>query len=304
MFGSLKRFIALPDYVQVWPGHGAGSACGKALGAVPSSTVGYEKLVNWALQIADEDAFVRELLAGQPEPPRYFAMMKKLNKLGPEVLGGLPHPARLSLGRFKTMLDSGIRVVDTRDKFAFAGGHVPGSLNIQDNESFTTWAGWMLDYEEPFILVANDNRVEELTKALVRIGLDNAVGYIPGLEFWASTGHELEVLHQMTADQLFERHLRGDVAIIDVRNQNEFEESHIPGAIKIQAGQLSDHLDKIPRKGTVVLHCLGGDRSSVASSYLLGQGFDNVVNLTGGIRCWWDAGYPVERGAEPQLVSG
>lgn len=302
MFHSLKKFTALPDYVQVWPGHGAGSACGKALGAVPSSTVGYEKLVNWALQIDDEDAFVQELLAGQPEPPRYFAMMKKLNKGGPEVLGGVPHPARLPLVRFQKLLDAGVTLVDTRDKFAFAGGHIPGSLNIQDNADFSTWAGWMLDYDEPFMLVASDNRIEDLTKALIRIGLDNTIGYIPDLTYWSMSGHELETLDQITAQELFERYARDGLYIIDVRNQNEYDESHIPGAIKIQAGQIPDHLDLIPTDKPIVVHCLSGDRSSVAASYLLSKGFKNVINLTGGIRCWWEAELPLERADETELV--
>ena len=116
MFNSLKLFKELPDHVQVWPGHGAGSACGKSLGAVPSSTVGYEKLVNWAMKLENEEEFVEKLLEGQPEPPKYFAMMKKLNKFGPTVLGGIPQPAKLTLNQFREALQKGVTIVDSRDK--------------------------------------------------------------------------------------------------------------------------------------------------------------------------------------------
>ncbi len=302
MFQSLKRFTALPDYVQVWPGHGAGSACGKALGAVPSSTVGYERLLNWAFQIEDEALFVQQLLAGQPEPPTYFAMMKKLNKQGPEIVDRIPHPARLSLTRFQKLLQDGVRLVDTRDKFAFAGGHIPGSLNIQDNGDFSTWAGWMLDYKEPFMLVAGEGRIEDLTKALIRIGLDNVSGYIPDLTNWSMAGHELEILEQLSAHELFERLAQAEVYVVDVRNQSEYDESHIPGAIKIQAGQLPDHIADLPTGKPVVVHCLAGDRSSVAASYLQSEGHKHVINLTGGIRCWWEADYPLERAQKHEQV--
>ncbi|RME46496.1 MAG: MBL fold metallo-hydrolase [Chloroflexi bacterium] len=303
MYRSLQRFRALPDFVQVWPGHGAGSACGKALGAVPSSTVGYEKLTNWALQVEDEDAFVAELLTGQPEPPRYFGVMKKLNRVGPAVLGGIPHPARLTLSRFRSLLADGVTLVDTRDKFAFAGGHIPGSLNIQADEAFSTWAGWMLDYERPFMLVAADQKIDELSRALIRIGLDQAIGYIPDVTLWAAMGNELQALPQITADELYERWLSGRVTILDVRTRNEYEEVHIPGAMQIHAGHLVERLQHIPTDKPLVVHCLGGDRSSLAASLLQSQGFDNVLNLTGGIRCWLEAGYPVERNTMEEAVA-
>ena len=132
MFHSLKKFKALPDHLQVWPAHGAGSACGKALGAVPSSTVGYEKLVNWALQIDDEEKFVEALLEGQPEPPKYFAMMKKLNKTTRPLLTSVPQPKKIHTSELIEAMENGIHVVDTRNKISFAGGHIPGSINIQE----------------------------------------------------------------------------------------------------------------------------------------------------------------------------
>jgi len=298
MFRSLRLFRELPDFVQVWPGHGAGSACGKALGAVPSSTVGYEKLSNWALQIEDEDRFVRELLSGQPEPPPYFARMKKLNKEGPRILGSLPHPTRLALTRFHQLWQDGVLIVDTRDKLAFAGGHVPGSLNIQDTRSFSTWAGWMLSEDQPFVLIADERRIDGLSRALIRIGLDDVAGYLPNLRQWTQMGNPLTVLAQITAPELYARLRSNEVQVIDVRTHSEYIESHIPGAIHIHAGHLVHHLDEIPRHKPLVINCLGGDRSSVAASYLQAQGFTQVINLTGGIRSWWAERYPVETGDE------
>lgn len=302
MFESLKKFKALPDYVQVWPGHGAGSACGKSLGAVPSSTVGYEKIVNWGLGIEDEEEFVNALLEGQPEPPKYFAVMKKLNKTGPAVLGGLPHPARLTLSQFQQALDKNLLVVDTRNKLSFAGGHIPNSVNIQDNSAFSTWAGWILDYEEPFLLVAPDHRIQELTKALIRIGLDNIYGYIADMDMWANAGHELETVNQSTVYQLKNSNDDNNIQVIDVRGYSEYESGHIPGAINVFAGTITENLSKIPKHKHLIVHCASGDRSSIAVSLLMKNGFKNVSNLTGGYTAWKNEGYQIEIGKTEEFI--
>jgi hydroxyacylglutathione hydrolase len=302
MFRSLKKFSSLPDFVQVWPAHGAGSACGKSLGAVPSSTVGYEKLVNWALNITDEDEFVNTLLDGQPEPPKYFAMMKKLNKEGVNVLGGMPHPARLTFPKFQEAIDNNVKIIDTRNKLSFAGGHVKGSINIQDNSSFTTWAGWVLDYDEPFVLIAPGHRIEELTKALIRIGLDNISGFLPDMNAWADAGNELKRLNQLSASELSDKLLAGDAKVIDVRGYTEYNRSHIPGAENIFVGYLAGNPDKLSQDSPIVLHCTSGDRSSLAASLLQREGFNNVYNLPGGMEEWTNeklplAGNPVKKDA-------
>ncbi|MCF8261006.1 MAG: MBL fold metallo-hydrolase [Melioribacteraceae bacterium] len=302
MFQSVKRFKELPDHVQVWPGHGAGSACGKALGAVPSSTVGYEKIVNWAMKINDENEFVDELLAGQPEPPKYFAMMKKLNKIGPSILGGMPHPARLTLNQFKKAINSNVKIIDTRDKLSFAGGHVCKSLNIQDNSAFSTWAGWLIDYEEDFILVAPDHRIEELTKALIRIGLDNVSGYVPDMDAWANACHETETVNQIVVADLVEKLNDGDTMILDVRGISEYNSGHIPGAINLHVGYLENNLDKIPHDKNVIVQCQSGDRSSIAASVLLSNGYKNITNLTGGIVAWTDFGQKIVSEQEVEMA--
>ncbi len=289
MFQSLKKFKALPDHIQVWPAHGAGSACGKALGAVPSSTVGYEKLTNWALSIEDEDQFVKMLLDGQPEPPKYFAMMKKLNKVGPKILGSIPHPGRFSLHQFENAIKENVKIIDTRDKLAFAGGHFSGSINIQDNTAFSTWAGWMINYDDPFLLVARDSRIESLTKALIRIGLDNIIGYVNDMDKISSAGYEMDTTKQITVHQLKEN--IEDYFVLDVRGYSEYNSGHIDGSLNIQAGYLSDRLNEIPNDKKIVVHCAGGDRSAIAASFLQLKGFQNVYNLTCGINGWRQAGY-------------
>lgn len=293
MFQSLKKFKALDDYIQVWPGHGAGSACGKALGAVPGSTVGYEKITNWGLNIEDEEEFVQSLLEGQPEPPKYFAMMKKLNKVGPEVLGSIPRPGRLSIKQFHKHVADGVKIIDTRNKISFAGGHFPDSINIQDNSAFSTWAGWILDYHNPFLLITRDDRIEDLTKALIRIGLDNLIGYISDIENLANEGYELKTLEQITIHELKEN--PDNYFLIDVRGYSEFNESHIPDAINIHTGYIIDFLDKIPDDKQIVVQCGSGDRSAIAASILLNAGFENVSNLTCGFSGWKQANYPIEK---------
>jgi len=291
MFQSLKKFKGLPDHLQVWPGHGAGSACGKALGAVPSSTVGYEKLTNWALSIDDEEQFVNMLLDGQPEPPKYFAMMKRLNKIGPNILGSIPHPGRLSLHQFEKAAKENVTIIDTRDKLAFAGGHFPGSINIQDNSAFSTWSGWILNYDKPFLLVARDSRIEALTKALIRIGLDNIIGYVNDMDKIANAGYEMETTRQITVQQLKDK--TEDYYFLDVRGYSEYNAEHIEGAINIQAGYLNDRIDELPKDKKIIVHCAGGDRSAIAASVLQQKGFDNVYNLTCGMNGWKQAGFVI-----------
>jgi hydroxyacylglutathione hydrolase len=293
MFNSIKRFKQLPDYVQLWSGHGAGSACGKALGAIPSSTVGYEKITNWALQIDDEETFVAELLDGQPEPPKYFAKMKELNKKGAPILGTDFFPHRLSAQEFDVAMRSGMPIIDTRSKYYFADGHVPGSLNIQDNNSFSTWAGWMLKYDQPFMVIASEKAIAEITNKLIRIGLDSIYGYLPDIEEWTALGGELEIMRQINVQELSHRLGEQNLTIIDVRATSEYKDGHIAGVKHIHAGYIENRLDEVPRSGNVILQCATGNRSSVACSVLLREGIHNVFNLIGGIEAWKEAGFPV-----------
>lgn len=296
MFHSLRRFRALPDYLQVWPGHGAGSACGKALGAVPSSTVGYEKLFNWAFQIEDEDAFVQALLEGQPEPPKYFAQMKRVNKEGPRVLHGLPSPEHQPFAQLTRLLNSGATVVDTRPPLSYASAHLPGTLNIPFDDSFVNWAGWLLDYERPFYLIADRRQVQEIARDLMAIGLDNIAGYFepPSLDQWLESGHPVQSYILATPRQVARRILDEEVLVVDVRNAVEWEEGHLPGAKHIMLGYLPERAAELPVDRPVVVQCLTGGRSAIAASILQAAGVPQVINMVGGIREWSAQGLPVE----------
>jgi len=298
MFQSLKKFKSLPDHIQVWAAHGAGSACGKALGAVPSSTVGYEKLSNWALKIEAEDTFIQTLLEGQPEPPKYFAIMKKLNKKGAKILGSIGRPEKLSSDVFHNLIKDDNQVVDSRDKLSFAGGHLSGSFNILDNNSFSTWAGWMLNYHKPIILVTNEDRADFLNRALIRIGMDNLAGYVTDFDKLEAAGIHLETLNQISVDDLKENF--SNYRIVDVRSYTEFDLGYIPSAINIHAGYLEKELEIISSDEKIVVYCTSGDRSAIAASYLLKKGFKNVFNLSGGINSWTESGYELEKQAKKE----
>lgn len=301
MFQSLKKFAALPDYVQVWSAHGAGSACGKALGAVPSSTVGYEMIRNWAFQYGEnEQAFTDYLLADQPEPPKYFAMMKHLNKVDRPLLVEVPMHTELTKEQFLSAYAKGIKVIDTRNKADFAKGHIPGSLNIQGNNSFATWCGWLLNYQEQFILVADKGQVEDLTRKLMRIGLDNVYGYIQEV---SALGMPLDVADVISLSEFKSYVGQEDVQIIDVRGLTEYEAGHVAGAAHLFVGTIEKHLDKISRNKPVVIHCQAGDRSAVAHSVLAKHGYRNVKNFSGGMKEWLAAGEKVVNGKETTLTN-
>ena len=284
MYDSLQRFSELPSYIQVWPGHGAGSACGKALGAVPSSTVGYEKIRNWALQFEDnKDGFVDSLLEGQPEPPKYFATMKLLNRISRPLLVEVPKHPELTKEEFLTAYHNGLKIIDTRNKAEFAKGFIPNSINIQGNNSFSTWAGWFVNYQEQFILVADENTIEDLTRKLMRIGLDNIYGYISNVEEMGLT-LETEDIIDMDEFKTFINH--PEAQIIDVRGISEYESYHVEGADHVFVGTLPDNLDKVNKDKQIVIYCQSGDRSTVAQSYLAKKGFKDVKSYSAGMEEW------------------
>lgn len=295
LYHTLVKFLENPDYLQIWPGHGAGSACGKALGALPASTLGYERRHAWwahDIEARDEEAFVKDLLADQPEAPAYFAMMKRLNRDGMPILGKLPQPPLLSPEAFKKAMDEGAILVDTRDKFAFAGGHIPGAINIPAGKNFSTWAGWLLPYDKPLILLAPAEQVETLVRQLIRIGLDNIIGYIPTLEGYAPS--ELDTVPQITAEEAHRMWQSGEAVILDVRSAAEYyNEGHIPNALHIHAGRVIQRMHEIPTDKPVIVHCYAGDRSSTAISALRALGFKNLYNLTGGVVAWQEKGFPL-----------
>ncbi|MBE8713398.1 MBL fold metallo-hydrolase [Sphingobacterium hungaricum] len=291
MFQSLQKFSALPDFVQLWPGHGAGSACGKSLGAVSSSTIGYEKIRNWALEDASRQDFIQTLLAGQPEPPRYFAQMKKLNKIERSLLLEVPQIPLLSDSSFIDLLLMDVQLVDTRSKFEFSKEFIAGAYNIQANNAFATWCGWMLDYDRPIVLIAQKNQLEDLMRKLMRIGLDNVVGYIPSIDTLDVPMNTYEVL---SFEEFAETVHDQDTQVYDVRNQSEFENGHVEGAKNIFVGTMINHLDEIDQTKSIVLYCQSGDRAALASSILLKNGFENIRTYFGGMKEWKEKQQPLQ----------
>ncbi|MBC8088682.1 MAG: MBL fold metallo-hydrolase [Phycisphaerae bacterium] len=310
LFASLQRFRALPDHLQVWPGHGAGSACGKALGAVPFSTVGYEKLANWALNIGNEGAFLREVLSGQPDPPTYFARMKQVNRDGPRVLRGISVPEKLPPSSIHELMGSKSLVIDTRAASAYAEAHVPGTLNIPYNLSFTGWAGWLLPADKEITLLVAAAEHERTPDALVHalrdlagVGIDRVGGWLDqsALTAWTDAGHELGHVRSVTVPALVLERANGPAAqnaqaplIIDVRKKDEWNHGHIPDARHIPLGHLLQQVTDVSRDAPIVVHCQSGGRSAIATSALMQAGFTNVRNLTGGIVAWEANNNPVD----------
>ena len=289
LFHSLERFRALPDFVQVWPGHGAGSACGKALGAIPTSTVGYEKRFNWGVATTDEATFVRMVLEGQPEPPLYFAEMKRINRDGPTILGGFPSPAAGDRDALERALASGTVVIDTRPAAVFGAGHVPGTLNIPLNKSFSTWAGWLVSYDVDIHLIADDERtVAMAVRELAMIGLDRVTGWYATavVTAWRDAGRHLGTIATLEPAALAPRLAAGDVTLVDVRNRSEWEAGHLPHALHIPLGHLAARLAEIPRDRPIVVQCQSGARSAIAASHLQRLGVVDVHDLLGGFQRW------------------
>jgi hydroxyacylglutathione hydrolase len=260
-------------------------------------------MFNWGLTIEDEDEFVTAVLAGQPEPPRYFAEMKRINREGPRVLGGLRRPQRLAETRLPGLLERGAVIIDARHAAEYAQGHIPGTINIPLNRSFTTWAGWLIPYDRDFYMILDDSCshcLDEAAKDLAMIGLDRLAGYFgtETLEAWSRHGGAVGSLPHITARGLEERRRSDDVALIDVRGAAEWEAGHLPGAENIPVGYLTERLDELPREKPLVVYCQGGGRSAIAASLLRSEGFDQVINLSGGYTEWLGAGYPTEREAE------
>ncbi|HZY64819.1 MAG TPA: rhodanese-like domain-containing protein [Rubrobacteraceae bacterium] len=287
MYGSLReRFLNLPDYVQVWPGHGAGSSCGKALGAVPTSTVGYERRFSWwgrLVEVGDEEGFVESLLADQPDAPVYFGRMKRQNKSGPALLGERAPLVEYEAGTLEEGLDRGeVLFIDTRAPEEFIEGAVPGSLNVTGGSNFASWASWVIDPEKddrPIVVLASDEtNTNHLRDKLSYVGIDNVVGYVPSLK-----GLKKEPAATVSPDDLEKLE---DPFILDVRAKSEYEAGHIPRSTRIHGGRVMWHLDELPEDRPIVTHCQTGARNAVVASAIRAAGFDNVIQLEGSYEGW------------------
>ncbi|HET7469021.1 MAG TPA: MBL fold metallo-hydrolase [Gemmatimonadales bacterium] len=298
LFRSLLRLAPLPDYLQIWPGHGAGSACGKSLGAVPQSTLGYERRFNWAFAVRDEDEFVRAVLAGQPDPPRYFAEMKRINRDGPRIRGDAARPPAVDVPGLARAIADGAPVVDTRAARVYADRAIPGTLNIPANRSFATYAGSLLPYDRDFYLIADEraNATGELLRALAGIGLDRVAGCAGSdlVEKWQAAGREVTSTPRLNLRQTADAVAAGHGAVLDVRSRAEWAGGHLPGAVNVPLGELDQRLGEVPSGRPLIVQCQTGARAAIAVSLLKARGLKDVVLYTGGVAEWSAAGQSVE----------
>lgn len=275
-------FVNEANALLIWPGHGAGSACGKSLGNMPHSSLGYEKQVNPGLKAAakGEDAFVDHILAAQTEPPMYFARMKRLNKSGPPLLGRLPRPDRMSFAELKRAAgEENLTFLDTRtNRAAVMRSHLPGALYAPLNAMFCTVVGSLIpDSEARIVLIAGTTDVEEATRRLVRIGYDSVVGFIEPETlqvYFDKTGNRATI---ETIDFAEAGKRKADATVVDVRSGAEYEKAHVPGAIHAPYTRFPEHVDKLPKSGELLVHCGSGARASVAAAYLARTGRNVVV---------------------------
>lgn len=294
MFKSVKRFAELPDFVQVWPAHGAGSACGKSLGAVPSTTVGYEKRFGWAFQYNDEAEFVEALLEGQPEAPKYFAVMKHVNKVGPTLTKDLPSLKKITdINELTELIENDNQVLDLRDHMSFAKNHIRGTFNIPNSNALPNWAGWLVDYDRPLYLLAKSNQLNDILIALRSVGIDNIVGYMDIDQALAEVD-EFEGYLWVSTEEAAEK-LSDDITIIDVRNQSEWDEGYLPKSKHLMLGKLIDQIDEVPKDKPVLVLCQAGGRAAIAASILKSKGVQEVYSLTGGYGQWNSEGRQVSK---------
>lgn len=281
LFHTLERFKSLPDSILIWPAHGAGSACGKSLGGTPVSSLGYEKLTNWGLKHSDQSLFVREVLAGQPEPPAYFAMMKKLNKEKRESVFSRIAPPQLADP--SVVKARGALILDVRPSLNYLDQHIYGSLHAPLLQGFTTWAGWIVPYNKPIVLVANtEAEAQDAIASLRQIGLDDVIGWFApkSMASFKNSGFELVATESLSANECSLQ----SGTLVDVRGHSEYVLQHHPDSTHIPMGFLKKQIGKLNPVETVFVHCQGGTRSPIAISVLEHMGYQHLVNVADGIQ--------------------
>ncbi|WP_168567084.1 MBL fold metallo-hydrolase [Crateriforma spongiae] len=285
-----QRLDDIPDITEIFPAHGAGSLCGKAIGSRRSSTVGFERKFNESLRPLPEERWVRKLLDQMPMSPPYFKRMKAINRDGAPIIGPeLPGQIRQTAKAVRDRVCENCLIVDTRSKEAFAAAHIPGSISIPNGQNLPTWAGWVLPYDRPVMIVVDDpNDMSEVTTHLLRVGFDDVCGYLEGgIDAWEGAGYPIARLQTMSVHDL-NRKLDSEkrLTVLDVRTEKEWNGGHIDGAIHIHGGQLQDRIDEVPKDGPIAVVCGSGYRASIAASFLLRHGFDDVTNVIGGMSAW------------------
>jgi len=284
LYHSLRTLESLPDYLQLWPGHGAGSACGKSLGALPQSTLGYERRTNWAFQVPDEREFVRGVLADQPEPPGYFARMKRLN-----VLGVPPMPEVRTEGdaALRERVRRGAVVVDTRPSGEFLARHLAGSICLPLGRSFLTWAGSVLDSAREFVLLLSPDALHEwrsVARDLALIGYDRVSGALPAVDLESFAPKRVESIPSVGVSELAAS--ADGRTVIDVRTETEWNEGHIAGSVHVPLAYLEARIAELRERQPIVTYCQSGARSATAASVLRAAGVHDVSSVDGGFDAW------------------
>ncbi|HUH25110.1 MAG TPA: rhodanese-like domain-containing protein [Flavobacterium sp.] len=283
LFESLNEFSKLPPTIEIWPGHGAGSFCGKSLSSIPQSTLTQEMQTSKAFQLLkDKEAFTKYILEGQPEPPKYFAVMKQWNKQIRPLLIEVPKIPLLNPSEVVQAQKNNVLVIDTRKKEEVAKGFIPGSLHIEGGKSFSTFVGSLVDYTEQIILIANGDAADDLTRKLMRIGMDNIYGYIDNVESF----NNLKMSKKLSIDEFKNQIKNPEVQLIDVRTSAEFKAGHIKGFQNIPLNTLVENKSKINNDIPVIIHCQSGVRAAIAYSILEKMGLTNILNYGGGINDW------------------
>jgi len=303
LFETVRNKLAhLPGEMVIYPAHGAGSMCGAGMSDQASSTLQAERLANPYLdpQLTKED-FVARILSHVPPMPAYYPLMKKLNAAGAPKLGAIPGQRAIPLPEFEKLVNNGAVVIDVRHYLKFGEGHIPGSFGIGTGNQFVTWASWVIPYSAPIVLVCPDVASSfDAATALVRVGLDSVIGYLEGgFDAWRDAGKPVKVLNQISPTDLHERLRAGEnVSVLDVRNDSEWRSGHIGGAAHTMCGLLPENLPSVDRPGkTIVVVCGGGYRSTVAGSILQRAGYEQLLNVTGGMSAWKADGLPVIAGS-------
>ncbi|MBZ0328297.1 MAG: MBL fold metallo-hydrolase [Altibacter sp.] len=299
LFESLRnKIMPLGDDVIVYPAHGAGSACGKHMMKETVDTLGSQKRLNYALRADMTKAeFVKEVTDGLLPPPVYFPLNVKMNKEGYDDIDVVISRGtqKLSPEAFEHLANSSDAVIlDVRHQSEFIKGHIPRSIFIGLDGGFAPWVGALIaDVAQPILLVTSEGREEEAVIRLSRVGFDNTLGYlVGGIEAWKASGKETDAMESISAET-FKTTLKQEVPVIDVRNEGEFENGHIPDAMLIPLGFINDHFSKFPKEKTFYVHCAGGYRSVIAASILKSRGIHNVIDVAGGFADIKNVGIPI-----------
>jgi len=297
MYDSLHgKLLKLPDEVEVYPAHGAGSMCGRNMSKETSSTIGEQRKFNYALKPMSKSEFVTMMTADLPEAPVYFPRDAEINRSGARGLSELQPPQALTPERAQEQADV---LLDVRSATDFGAGHVPGSVNIGLGGQFAMWAGSLIPLNAAIVIIADTGaQVDEAVLRLARVGIENVKGYLEGgVQAWRDAGLPVETIPQLSVAELKEQMADSELQIVDVRRPGEYVNGHVPRALNAPLASLDKSLGPLPlqkNKPTAVI-CAGGYRSSAAASLLQKQGFSNLLNVSGGTGAWVNAGYPVEK---------